>query len=460
MAKVKTVFFCNNCGAESAKWMGKCPQCGEWNTLVEEVVKDTKHSRTPSVRGVGTNTTKPVALPDIEMSAVSRIPTTYKEIDRVLGGGIVPGALMLLGGDPGIGKSTLLLQVSQKVADTVGTVLYASGEESQLQLKLRAERLHINSERLHVIADTDLDHILEVALDQKPSLLVIDSIQTMFTADIEAAPGSVSQVRECTSRLLRFCKEQNIPTIIIGHVTKEGNIAGPRMLEHMVDTVLYFEGEGQHSYRMLRAVKNRFGSTNEIGIFEMKSSGLEDLANPSQMFLEERSKNLAGATIISTMEGSRALLVEIQSLTTPTAFNNPRRVSSGLEYNKLILLMAVLEKKVGYLLQQQDVYVKVSGGVRIDDPAVDLGVVVAVASSFKDIAVDMNDCFIGEVGLTGEVRRVSRIEQRISEAKKHGFKRAIVPAGNMKNTEFPPGIEIIPVKDIRECLDVAFGSVF
>ena len=259
---------------------------------------------------------------------------------------------------------------------------------------------------------------------------------------------------------MKIAQSLNIAIFIVGHVTKEGTIAGPRMLEHMVDTVLYFEGENQHSYRILRAVKNRFGSTNEIGIFEMKTSGLEDLANPSQMFLEERSKNLAGATIISTMEGSRPLLVEIQSLTTPTAFNNPRRISTGLEYNKLILLMAVLEKKAGYLLQQQDVYVKVSGGVKIDDPAVDLGVVVAVASSFKDVAVDMNDCFIGEVGLTGEVRRVSRIEQRINEAKKHGFKRVIVPVGNMKNSEFPSGIEIIPVKDIRECLDIAFGNVF
>lgn len=309
MAKVKTVFFCNNCGAESAKWMGKCPQCGEWNTLVEEVVKDTKHSRTPSVRGVGTNTTKPVALPDIEMSAVSRILTTYKEIDRVLGGGIVPGALMLLGGDPGIGKSTLLLQVSQKVADTVGAVLYASGEESQLQLKLRAERLHINSERLHVIADTDLDHILEVALDQKPSLLVIDSIQTMFTADIEAAPGSVSQVRECTSRLLRFCKEQNIPTIIIGHVTKEGNIAGPRMLEHMVDVVLYFEGERSYQFRILRAIKNRFGSTSETGIFTMIEDGLAELANPSASLLAERADDESGSAVMIYLEGVRPILV-------------------------------------------------------------------------------------------------------------------------------------------------------
>ena len=426
MAKVKTVFFCNNCGAESAKWMGKCSQCGEWNTLVEEVVKDTKHSRTPSVRGVGTNTAKPVALPDIEISAVSRIPTTYKEIDRVLGGGIVPGALMLLGGDPGIGKSTLLLQVSQKVADTVGTVLYASGEESQLQLKLRAERLHINSERLHVIADTDLDHILEVALDQKPSLLVIDSIQTMFTADIEAAPGSVSQVRECTSRLLRFCKEQNIPTIIIGHVTKEGNIAGPRMLEHMVDVVLYFEGERSYQFRILRSIKNRFGSTAEIGIYEMIAQGLKEIKNPSQILITKKFEELSGNSIAVTLEGNRPMLLEIQALVSSAVYGVPQRSCTGFDAKRLNMLLAVLEKRSGFQLGAKDVFLNITGGIKTDDPALDLAVIASILSSNQDIAISERYCFAGEIGLSGEIRPVPQIEHRISEAEKLGYEKIFV----------------------------------
>ena len=461
MAKVNVKYECSACGYQSLKYMGRCPSCKKWASM-EEVVetpqKKTKHTAFIPTSS-DTECLEAGKLKSVSTQDVPRTLTDSQELNRVLGGGVVGGSLVLLGGDPGIGKSTLLLQISAYLAKE-HNVLYVTGEESVRQVKIRADRLKNNTDELYVYAQTDLNLIYEVVKKVKPKFLVIDSIQTIYNPNLENSPGSITQVRECTQQLMKIAKSLNIAIFIVGNVTKEGTIAGPRMLEHMVDTVLYFEGEGQHSYRMLRAVKNRFGSTNEIGIFEMKSSGLEDLANPSQMFLEERSKNLAGATIISTMEGSRALLVEIQSLTTPTAFNNPRRVSSGLEYNKLILLMAVLEKKVGYLLQQQDVYVKVSGGVRIDDPAVDLGVVVAVASSFKDIAVDMNDCFIGEVGLTGEVRRVSRIEQRISEAKKHGFKRAVVPAGNMKNTEFPSGIEIIPVKDIRECLDIAFGSIF
>ena len=446
MAKVNVKYECNACGYQSLKYMGRCPSCKKWASM-EEVV-ETPQKKTKHTAFIPTSSdTERLEAGKLKLVSTQDVPRTLtdsQELNRVLGGGVVGGSLVLLGGDPGIGKSTLLLQISAYLAKE-HDVLYVTGEESVRQVKIRADRLKNNTDELYVYAQTDLNLIYEVVKKVKPKFLVIDSIQTIYNPNLENSPGSITQVRECTQQLMKIAKSLNIAIFIVGHVTKEGTIAGPRMLEHMVDTVLYFEGEGQHSYRMLRAVKNRFGSTNEIGIFEMKSSGLEDLANPSQMFLEERSKNLAGATIISTMEGSRALLVEIQS---------------GLEYNKLILLMAVLEKKVGYLLQQQDVYVKVSGGVRIDDPAVDLGVVVAVASSFKDIAVDMNDCFIGEVGLTGEVRRVSRIEQRISEAKKHGFKRAIVPAGNMKNTEFPPGIEIIPVKDIRECLDVAFGSVF
>ena len=457
MAKAKSVFFCQNCGAESPKWMGRCPQCGEWNTLVEEIIKETKHSRTPS-RGVGNQTTKPTALPDIEISSIARVSTTFGEIDRVLGGGIVPGALMLLGGDPGIGKSTLLLQVSQKVADTVGTVLYASGEESQLQLKLRAERLHINSERLQVIADTDLDHILEQADTMMPSLLVIDSIQTMYTGDIDAAPGSVSQVRECTSRLLRFCKERNIPTVIIGHVTKEGNIAGPRMLEHMVDVVLYFEGERSYQFRILRSIKNRFGSTSETGIFAMVEEGLQELSNPSASLLAERSDEESGSAVMIYLEGVRPILVEVQSLVVTTAFGMPRRTAIGYDLNRLIVLLAVLEKRCGFTLGNKDVYVNVIGGLKVNEPACDLSMAVAIVSNLKNRIVPTDMVILGEVGLTGNVRSIPRIEQRINEAKKLGFKKFIIPEGNYKQIkDNDSSIKIRGVKSIQEAMQLVFS---
>lgn len=457
MAKAKSVFFCQNCGAESSKWMGRCLQCGEWNTLVEEIIKETKHSRTPS-RGVGNQTTKPTALPDIEISSIARVSTTFGEIDRVLGGGIVPGALMLLGGDPGIGKSTLLLQVSQKVADTVGTVLYASGEESQLQLKLRAERLHINSERLQVIADTDLDHILEQADAMTPSLLVIDSIQTMYTGDIDAAPGSVSQVRECTSRLLRFCKERNIPTVIIGHVTKEGNIAGPRMLEHMVDVVLYFEGERSYQFRILRSIKNRFGSTSETGIFAMVEEGLQELSNPSASLLAERSDEESGSAVMIYLEGVRPILVEVQSLVVTTAFGMPRRTAIGYDLNRLIVLLAVLEKRCGFTLGNKDVYVNVIGGLKVNEPACDLSMAVAIVSNLKNRIVPTDMVILGEVGLTGNVRSIPRIEQRINEAKKLGFKKFIIPEGNYKQIkDNDSSIKIRGVKSIQEAMQLVFS---
>ena len=457
MAKAKSVFFCQNCGAESSKWMGRCSQCGEWNTLVEEIIKETKHSRTPS-RGVGNQTTKPTALPDIEISSIARVSTTFGEIDRVLGGGIVPGALMLLGGDPGIGKSTLLLQVSQKVADTVGTVLYASGEESQLQLKLRAERLHINSERLQVIADTDLDHILEQADAMTPSLLVIDSIQTMYTGDIDAAPGSVSQVRECTSRLLRFCKERNIPTVIIGHVTKEGNIAGPRMLEHMVDVVLYFEGERSYQFRILRSIKNRFGSTSETGIFAMVEEGLQELSNPSASLLAERSDEESGSAVMIYLEGVRPILVEVQSLVVTTAFGMPRRTAIGYDLNRLIVLLAVLEKRCGFTLGNKDVYVNVIGGLKVNEPACDLSMAVAIVSNLKNRIVPTDMVILGEVGLTGNVRSIPRIEQRINEAKKLGFKKFIIPDGNYKQIkDNDSSIKIRGVKSIQEAMQLVFS---
>ncbi|MBU0278910.1 DNA repair protein RadA [Gemella sp. zg-1178] len=458
--KISTKYECDACGYQSIKYLGKCPNCNKWGSMeeVKEVKISDKH-RTYMPEENSKATVAVEKLKNISTQDVPRTLTDSNELNRVLGGGIVPGSLILIGGDPGIGKSTLLLQISSYLADK-SDVLYVSGEESVRQVKVRADRMKVSTDELYVYSQTDLNLIYEIIKKIKPKFLVIDSIQTVYNPNLENSPGSITQVRECTQQLMKIAKNLNIAIFIVGHVTKEGTIAGPKMLEHMVDTVLYFEGEEHHSYRILRAVKNRFGSTNELGIFEMRSFGLVDMDNPSQIFLEERSKELSGASIVGIMEGTRPLLVEIQSLTTPTAFNNPRRISSGLEYNKLVLLMAVLEKKAAYLLQQQDVYVKVAGGVKIDDPAVDLGVLVAVASSFKDVAINMYDCFIGEVGLTGEIRRVSRIEQRIAEAKKHGFKRIFVPYGNKKGIEFPSDVEILPIRNINECLDIIFKNTF
>lgn len=453
MAKTKTSFFCTNCGAESSRWMGKCSQCGEWNTLVEEVVKE--NPRHKAYESADREASRPVPLTEIEASDLLRCSSGYAEIDRVLGGGIVPGALILLGGDPGIGKSTLLLQVSHKVAEAAGVVLYASGEESRIQLKMRAGRLQINTEKLQVMADTDLDRIIQQAMTARPALLVIDSIQTMYTPDMEGAPGSVSQVRECTARLLRFAKEQDIPVVIIGHVTKEGNIAGPRMLEHMVDVVLYFEGEGSYQFRVLRAIKNRFGSTSETGIFSMQEEGLQELANPSAALLSERTEDETGSAVMAFMEGVRPILVEVQSLVTPTAFGMPRRTSIGYDLNRLIVLLAVLEKRAGLVLSNKDVYVNVIGGLKINEPACDLAMAVAIVSNLKDSSVPSDTVIMGEVGLTGRVRSIPRAEQRIAEAAKLGFKNFIIPAGNLerlprKNKD----IVIRGVRTIQEALAV------
>ena len=384
-----------------------------------------------------------------------RVQTESKEFNRVLGGGIVSGSLVLIGGDPGIGKSTLLLQICASLSQKLN-VLYITGEESLNQTKLRADRLDEDSSNLNVLAETDLEVIHQTVQQAQPDILVVDSIQTIYHPEISSAPGSVSQVRESTQSLMNIAKQMNIATFIVGHVTKEGQIAGPRLLEHMVDTVLYFEGDEHHAYRILRAVKNRFGSTNEMGIFEMKQSGLKGVHNPSEMFLEERSTNVPGSTIVATMEGTRPLLIEVQALVTPTTFNNPRRMATGIDHNRLSLLMAVLEKN--YLLQQQDAYIKVAGGVRLTEPAVDLSVIVATASSFKDKAVDGLDCYIGEVGLTGEVRRVSRIEQRVQEAAKLGFERVIIPQTNIGGWQFPEGIKVVGVSTVHDALKYAFKS--
>ena len=450
--------MCQECGYESPKWMGKCPGCGSWNKMVEEVEKVTTRRGAFAHSEETTVAAKPTAITAVEVTNEARIYTDSKEFNRVLGGGIVRGSLVLIGGDPGIGKSTLLLQVSSQLANKNHSVLYISGEESLRQTKLRAERLGVMSDRLLVYAETNLEDISLTIESIKPDFVIIDSIQTVFHPEITSAPGSVSQVRECTSELMRIGKTKGIAIFIVGHVTKEGSIAGPRLLEHMVDTVLYFEGERHHTYRILRAVKNRFGSTNEMGIFEMKESGLEEVENPSEIFLEERSRGASGSTVVASMEGTRPVLVEIQALISPTSFGNPRRMATGIDHNRVPLLMAVLEKRVGLLLQNQDAYIKVAGGVKLDEPAIDLAIAVSIASSFRDKPTRPTDCIIGEVGLTGEVRRVSRIEQRVQEAAKLGFERVILPANNLSGWKCSERIQLIGVSSVSEALKVVFGE--
>ena len=458
MAKKKTVFFCSECGNESSKWFGRCTACGAWNTAVEEELQpEIKTKHVASYRPTQDEENKPKALTDIEVGAIARITSGYGEIDRVLGGGIVPGALILLGGDPGIGKSTLLLQVSGRIAEDSGKVLYASGEESDMQLKLRAHRLGINSSNLLVQAETNLDTILNEAKRSQPMLLVIDSIQTMYVGSVESAPGSVSQVRECTARLLRFAKDQDIPVIIIGHVTKDGTIAGPRMLEHMVDVVLYFEGERSYQFRILRGIKNRFGSTSESGLFTMEEEGLGELLNPSATLLAERSEEETGSAIMAYLEGVRPILVEVQSLVVSTAFGMPRRTAIGYDLNKLILILAVLEKRCGFTLGNKDVYVTIIGGLKVNEPACDLAMAVAIISNLKNKPVPPDMVILGEVGLTGNIRSIPRIEQRIAEAKKLGFKQFIIPAGNVKQLKgIQEGISIQGVTSIQEVMKSIF----
>jgi DNA repair protein RadA/Sms len=455
MAKAKTVFFCQECGYESPKWMGKCPSCSTWNSMVEETVRASSgHTERRTQR----ESSRPIPITKIEKTNEHRILTKMAEFNRVLGGGVVEGSLVLVGGDPGIGKSTLLLQASDQLAQNGQKVLYISGEESIRQTKMRAERLEIESDNLYVLAETDIHEIENRLKDLEPTFLVIDSIQTIYNPEISSAPGSVSQVRECTGHLMRLAKTNGVATFIVGHVTKDGAIAGPRLLEHMVDAVLYFEGERHHTFRILRAVKNRFGSTNEIGVFEMKEVGLAEVANPSEIFLQERTNGTAGSTVVAAVEGTRTVLVEIQALVTPTSFGNPRRMATGIDHNRISLLMAVLEKRVGLLLQNHDAYVNVAGGVRLDEPATDLAVALSIASSFRDRPTEATDLVIGEVGLTGEVRRVSRIEQRISEAEKLGFKRAIIPRQNVGGWTVPSGIEVIGVSTVREAMEQAMGG--
>ncbi|AIG44453.1 TPA: DNA repair protein RadA [Streptococcus suis] len=453
IAKKKTTFVCQSCEYHSPKYLGRCPNCGSWSSFVEEVeVAEVKNERV-SLTG---EKTRPMKLNEVSSIQVARTKTNMEEFNRVLGGGVVLGSLVLIGGDPGIGKSTLLLQVSTQLS-TIGTVLYVSGEESAQQIKLRAERLGDIDSEFYLYAETNMQSIRTEIEKIKPDFLIIDSIQTIMSPDISSVQGSVSQVREVTNELMQIAKTNNIATFIVGHMTKEGTLAGPRTLEHMVDTVLYFEGERQHTFRILRAVKNRFGSTNEIGIFEMQSQGLVEVLNPSEVFLEERLDGATGSAIVVTMEGTRPILAEVQALVTPTMFGNAKRTTTGLDFNRASLIMAVLEKRAGLLLQNQDAYLKSAGGVKLDEPAIDLAVAVALASSYKDKPINPQECFIGEIGLTGEIRRVNRIEQRINEAAKLGFTKVYAPKNSLTGIKVPKEITVVGVTTIGEVLQKVFN---
>ncbi|MDO4942347.1 MAG: DNA repair protein RadA [Lachnospiraceae bacterium] len=449
MAKAKTIYFCQECGYESAKWMGQCPSCKTWNTFVEERI-ETSNKRGAKARKA---LASPTNIIEVSTKEEERIPTNITELDRVLGGGIVKGSLSLVGGDPGIGKSTLLLQVCRNLANAGRKVLYVSGEESLHQIKMRASRIGEFSGELLLLCETDMDTIADGILKAKPEFLVVDSIQTMYSDAVSSAAGSVSQVREVTSRLMRIAKEHNIAIFIVGHVTKEGVVAGPRTLEHMVDTVLYFEGDRQAVYRVLRSVKNRFGSTNEIGVFEMRQNGLTEVENPSQIMLNGRPLDAPGSVVVCSLEGTRPVLIEIQALVSPTNFNMPRRTAVGIDYNRVNLLMAVLEKRVGLQLGGCDAYVNLAGGMRLGEPAIDLGIILAIASSYKNQALTADTIIFGEVGLVGEIRGVSQAEQRIIEAEKMGFHTCIMPKSDMQNMRIKSDMKLIGVANVREALD-------
>lgn len=453
MKKNNTIFFCQSCGYESAKWSGKCPACGEWNTFAEEPAAPKGRGTATGKRSTG-QIKEPVPLTHIESEGRGRISTGMAELDQVLGGGIVPGSLVLVGGDPGIGKSTLLLQVCRNLAGRLDNILYISGEESLQQIKLRAARIGEFKNTLRLLCETNLTDIEAVVLKQRPQVVIIDSIQTMYQEEISSAPGSVSQVREATGVLMRLAKEQDIAIFIVGHVTKEGTVAGPRVLEHMVDTVLYFEGDRHASYRILRGVKNRFGSTNEIGVFEMLDTGLREVLNPSEYMLNGRPEGASGSVVVCTMEGTRPMLLEVQALVCRTNFGLPRRTAAGMDYNRLNLLMAVLEKRLNLPLSGYDAYVNIAGGVRLSEPAVDLGLVLAIISSFKDIPVSDKTIVFGEVGLSGEVRAVSMALKRVQEAKKLGFDKVILPSSCLTQTKNVSGIELVGVSAVKDALRV------
>lgn len=455
MAKSKTIFYCQNCGASSAKWIGNCPSCKEWNTYVEEVIEKSSTASIPAWVNTGSpkDQGKPKPINSISGNSDKRTDTSDMELNRVLGGGIVEGSLVLIGGEPGIGKSTLMLQVALKMKIKV---LYVSGEESENQLKMRADRLGIDNEDCFILAATDLQNIFKEIKKLSPQLLIIDSIQTLFTRSIESTPGSISQIRECTGQLLRFAKDSGTPVFLIGHITKDGHIAGPKVLEHMVDTVLQFEGDRQHVYRILRSVKNRFGSSSELGIYQMYGAGLREVSNPSEVLISDRDSSLSGVSITAAVEGARPLLIETQALVSTAVYGTPQRNANGYDLRRLNMLLAVLEKRCGFKLGTQDVFVNVAGGLRLDDTGSDLGIAVAILSSYENIALPKFTAFVGEIGLSGEIRAVSRIEQRISEAEKLGFDEMVVASGNLKN-EVKSTMKLVGVKNIMEVAEHVFG---
>ena len=447
MGKLFSKYVCQSCAYESPRWIGRCPNCGEWNTFVEEITRKVTARKAVKETGV-----KAVPLSEVELKDDHRIPSSISEFDRVLGGGIVLGSVILLGGDPGVGKSTLMMQLAAQLDDQI--VLYISGEESAKQIKLRAERLNLKmSDKILLLTETSVDVAAEVVERAAPDIIIVDSIQTMFRPDLESAAGSVGQVRESTALFTRLAKNKSIPVFLIGHVTKEGIIAGPKVIEHMVDTVLQFEGERQYAYRILRAIKNRFGSTNEIGVFEMRDNGLQEVKNPSEVFLSQRSFGASGSTVVASVEGTRPILIEAQALVTPTSYGVPQRNTTGFDYRRLSLLIAVLEKRVGVMLGHYDVFVNIAGGVSVDEPAVDLGIAVSIISSLRDLPVDSQSVAVGEVGLNGEVRTVSQIEKRVQEAAKLGFRRIVLPKNNFKGLGRNGGIEILGVERIEEAID-------
>ena len=452
MAKAKTVFYCTQCGNESPKWQGRCPACGAWNTLQEHIERPAAPGRVKtSATGLRS---VPRTISEIDSGEEIRFPTGMGELDRVLGGGAVEGSLVLVGGAPGIGKSTLLLQICNALCRE-RTVLYVSGEESEQQLKLRAKRLGVAPETLYILAENRLSDILEAAQEHRPDILIVDSIQTMYCDENESSPGSVSQVKDCTMRLMQLSKSEGITVFVVGHINKDGNIAGPKVLEHMVDCVLYFEGDPNTSYRLLRAAKNRFGSTNEIGVFEMLDTGLKEVPNPSQMLLEGRPEGASGTCVACVLEGTRPILAEVQALVCKTSFNVPRRTSDGFDFNRAALLLAVAEKRAGMKLSLFDAYINVIGGLQLDEPGADLPVVLAIASSYRDQPIDHQLVAIGEVGLTGEIRSVSHVNQRLQEVARLGFHKAIVPKSGSEKLEIPNGLEVFRVRNIREAIEVA-----
>lgn len=453
--KSKTAYVCSNCGNDSPKWQGKCPVCGEWNTYVEEVIVPVSNAHNTLNSMFDISKGKPLLLKDIETGEDPRIDLKDEELNRVLGGGMVPGSLVLLGGEPGIGKSTLILQTVLNL-DAIKT-LYVSGEESAKQLKLRADRINSQNESCYIVCETNLEQIFAHVQNAKPDLLVIDSIQTIYTENVESSPGSVSQVRECSAAILKLAKETAIPVFLIGHINKEGNIAGPKVLEHIVDTVIQFEGDQHYMYRILRSIKNRFGSTAELGIYEMRQNGLRQVSNPSELLLTQNHEGLSGVAIAATVEGVRPFLIETQALVSTAAYGTPQRSTTGFDVRRMNMLLAVLEKRAGFKLIQKDVFLNIAGGLRINDPAMDLAVISSILSSNLDIAIDQYTCMTGEVGLSGEIRPVNRIEQRIQEAEKLGFKKIIIPQNNLKGYSAKVNIEIVQVRKVEEAFREIFG---